>query len=264
MKLVRAHFQNFRLLRRLRLDFSTDSNRKLTVIRAENESGKTTILTALQWAFYGDNALPDGGSEYRLHPIDWDLSEGRSVPVVVEVEFETTSLRHGQRRTMEVTKRYRAIRSAEETLSGTTWCRVASTVKLFLVTNAGDEPIDPPEAQIKEELPFDLRDVFFTDGDRALNFIEATVRAKRERVQKAIRSLLGLGVIKKAQDHVKKAASEVNAAAKSIGSDEKLTRVATRLQEVEADTASLDDEISDANRVPPMPTSQVPWCPASG
>ena len=113
MKLIRAHFQNFRLLRRLQLDFSTDNNRKLTVIRAENESGKTTILTGLQWAFYGDDALPNGGSEYRLHPIDWDMSEGKSVPIVVEVEFETTSLRRGQRRTIEVTKRYRAIRSVQ-------------------------------------------------------------------------------------------------------------------------------------------------------
>lgn len=247
MKLIRAHFQNFRLLRRLRLDFSTDGDRKLTVIRAENESGKTTILTGLQWAFYGDNALPDGGSEYRLHPIDWDSSEGKSVPIIVEVEFETTSLRRGQHGTVEVTRRYRAIRSAEETLSGTTWRRVASTVKLFRITDAGDEPIDPPDAQIKEELPFDLRDVFFTDGDRALNFIEATVRAKRERVQKAIRSLLGLGVIKKTQGHVKKAASEVNTAAKSIGADQKLTSVVTRLQEIETDTAALDDDITDAN-----------------
>lgn len=52
MKLVRAEFENFRLLRHLELDFSTDGAKPLTVIRAENESGKTTILNALQWALY--------------------------------------------------------------------------------------------------------------------------------------------------------------------------------------------------------------------
>ena len=44
MKLIRAEFKNFRLLRDLDLEFSTDSTKRLTVIRAENETGKTTIL----------------------------------------------------------------------------------------------------------------------------------------------------------------------------------------------------------------------------
>jgi len=53
MKLLRAEFENFRLLRSLELRFSTDAEHNLTVIRAANETGKTTILTALQWALYG-------------------------------------------------------------------------------------------------------------------------------------------------------------------------------------------------------------------
>ena len=143
MKLIRAEFENFRLLRHLELDFSTEDKKKLSVIRAENETGKTTILNGLQWALYGDDALPGKGQDYRLHPIDWDASDGKRVPISAQVEFEIT-----------------------------------------------------------------------------LSFIEATVSAttKRERVQKAIRSLLGLGVIEDALKHVRKAASEVNKAAKGIGS----------------------------------------------
>jgi len=70
MKLIRAEFENFRLLRHLKLDFSTDETKKLTVIRAENETGKTTVLNALQWALYGEDALPGKGQDYRLHPIN--------------------------------------------------------------------------------------------------------------------------------------------------------------------------------------------------
>ena len=64
MKLLRAEFQNFRLLRHLELDFSVDAEKNLTVIRAANESGKTTILHALQWALYGDSALPGKGDGF--------------------------------------------------------------------------------------------------------------------------------------------------------------------------------------------------------
>ena len=51
MKLIAAHFENFRLLHNLALEFSADPTRKLTVIRAENETGKTTILHGLKWIF---------------------------------------------------------------------------------------------------------------------------------------------------------------------------------------------------------------------
>jgi DNA sulfur modification protein DndD len=249
MKLLSAEFENFRLLRRLTLDFSTDDAKKLTVIRAENETGKTTILNALQWALYGDDALPGKGQDYRLHPIDWDTSiEGRRVAISAEVEFVTKVYRRRGGAMVESPKRYRIIRSAYETLDGSEWQRSASTVKLFMISSAGSEPVDPAEAIINDELPPELREVFFTDGDRALSFIEATVSVttKRERVQKAIRSLLGLSVIEDAMKHVKKAASEVNRAAKGIGDDAELTRIATDLEQIDKQTGELEERIRDA------------------
>ena len=247
MKLIRAEFENFRLLRHLSLEFSIDDAKKLTVIRAENETGKTTILTGLQWALYGDDALPGKGHDFRLHPIDGDASDGKRVPITVQVEFETTRLRYSQKGFIETTRQYRIIRSTYETLNDAQWERSPSTVKLFHLTDTGSDPIDPPEAVIDDELPEELREVFFTDGDRALSFIEATsARIKRERVQKAIRSLLGLGVIDDTLIHVKKAASDVNKAAKGIGADEKLTQIATRLEQIDKDWSDIEEKIEDA------------------
>ena len=248
MKLIRAEFENFRLLRNLQLDFSTDSEKKLTVIRAENETGKTTILNALQWALYGDDALPGKGQDFRLHPIDWDPSEGKRVPISVQVEFETTVVRRSPRGLIESRRQYRIIRSTHETIDGTTWDRSPTTVRLFDLTDTGSDPINHPEALIDEELPPELREVFFTDGDRALSFIEATVSisTKRERVQKAIRSLLGLGMIEDSLKHVRKASSEVNKAAKGMGADAKLTQIATRLEEIDTVWEDLEDKIEDA------------------
>lgn len=248
MKLIRAEFENFRLLRHLKLDFSTDTEKRLTVIRAANETGKTTILNGLQWAFYGENALPGKGLDYRLHPIDWDASDGKPVLISVQVEFETTRFRRSSKGKFETREQYRIIRSTYETLDGGKWTRTPSTVMLFHLADTGAEPIDPPEAVINEELPPELREVFFTDGDRALSFIEATVSVttKRERVQKAIRSLLGLGVIEDALKHVTRAASEVNKAAKRIGSDDKLTQIATHLEQIDTGSADLEEKIEDA------------------
>lgn len=246
MKLIRVEFENFRLLRDLTLDFSTNDSKKLTVIRAENESGKTTILNALKWALYGDDALPGKRHEYRLSPIDWDISSRTNIPISVQVDFET-SVRHHKSRILS-RRRFRIIRSTSEALKGTEWTPARTTVELFTLDESGASPINSPEARIQDLLPPELQDVFFTDGDRALSFVETTVSSstKRGRVQAAIRSLLGLNVIEDALTHVNKAASDLNKEAKKIGFDEELNNVYTRLIEVEQDIAEYENNVEDA------------------
>lgn len=251
MKLLRAEFSNFRLLRDLELQFSTDSNKKLTVIRAANESGKTTILHALQWALYGDAALPDKGLGFRLHPIDWDDSDGRSVLITATIEFEltTSTYRKSSGGLRETRQRYLLVRSVYEDVDSQVPRRLP-TVDLFTLDDTGTSLIGAPESWINEKLPPDLREVFFTDGDRALSFIEADVArsTKRERVQRAIRSLLGLGVIEDAIKHVRKSATEVNKKAKQIDKGGELDRVASRLVEVENDLEKLEIDLEDAKQ----------------
>ena len=248
MKLLRAEFENFRLLRNIELTFSTDNERNLTVIRAANETGKTTILTALQWALYGDAALPGKGSKYRLHPIDWTAEKGQRIPVTVTVDFEVTTLRKSSRGIIEKRQQYRIVRSAFEEIRGAKWSRQPSTVKLYLLTDRGAEPIESPEVHVNEELPPDLREVFFTDGDRALSFIEAdvAVSTKRQRVQNAIRSLLGLSIIEEAIRHVTKSTSEANKKAKKLQTSGDLNNIATQLQGIEDDMEKKLAEYDDA------------------
>ncbi len=249
MKLLRAEFQNFRLLRDLELNFANDPVRKLTVIRAANESGKTTILHALQWALYGDTALPGKGQGFRLHPIDWNTNEGSRVPITATVEFELSTHRRVAGSLRETRRRFRLVRSAFEEVDSQSR-RPASTVKLFALRDTGVSKIDAPEALIHEELPPELREVFFTDGDRALSFIEADIAlsTKRERVQRAIRSLLGLGVIDDAIKHVRKSASEVNKKARRVGSGTDLNTIASRLVAIANDQEKLESNLKDAKQ----------------
>ena len=247
MKLLHAEFHNFRLLRDLELNFSCDPNRNLTVVRAANESGKTTILHALQWALYGEDALPDKGVGFRLHPVDWDVRDGKHVVITATIEFEVTKYRPVAGRVRETRRRYRLVRSTFEYVDSQER-RPGSTVKLFELTNTGANPIPAPESLINDELPPDLREVFFTDGDRALSFIEANVTrsTKRDRVQRAIRSLLGLGVIGDAIKHVRKSAAEVNKKAKQIGGGGELNKIASRLETIENTCNNLEEGLEDA------------------
>jgi DNA sulfur modification protein DndD len=245
LELVEAHFQNYRLLRDTGVVFSTRSERPLTVIRAENESGKTTLLTALQWAFFGDDALPTlaGGQHYRLHPLDWDTGRhGRRVEIRAEVTFRfrsvTTTPTGGEQ---EREDEYVLQRIAEEQLGeGNAFDRFTRQPTLLHRTHAGYTPIETnPKVLIDSMIPYSLKDVFFTDGDRALAFIEASQDAKRERVRDAIRSLLGLELVEAAQKHVVKALSDMRRAKSAAQGGDDYDRLTNELN-------GLDDEIEAA------------------
>lgn len=249
MKLLRAKFENFRLLRDLELEFASDADKSLTIIRAANESGKTTILHALQWALYEDTALPGKGENFRLHPIDWDAHDNKHVPITATVEFELTTYRQAASKMHETRRRYRLVRSTFEDVDS--WSRRSdSKINLYALNATGANPIDTPEALIKEELPPELREIFFTDGDRALSFIEADVAlsTKRERVQRAIRSLLGLGVIEDSIKHVRKSLTEVNKKTKRIDGGSELNKIASRLEEINRNQNKLEDDLKDAKQ----------------
>lgn len=201
IQITRARFKNFRLLRDVELEFSCDPDHPLTVIRAENGSGKTTILTGMTWALFGDEALPGRRSTYRLHPIDWSpADDGKTVDISVEVSFSMVDEDLG------IQTRYELIRSTQEILDLTGGFQAQKTELIVLrKSSKGDEPISNPNAFVGNKiLPQSLKDVFFIDGDRALAFIEATDErsVKRERVERAVRSLLGLDILESAELHV--------------------------------------------------------------
>lgn len=231
MKLVSASIENFRLLKDVEFDFARERDRNLTVIRAANESGKTTLLAALQWALFGDEGLPDKGRAYRLSPIDSSSSDQVKVRVSVEVVYEV-ELRAG-------TQQYRLTRFVDEIVRGGEYNRGSASVALSRIGKNGEEPIENPESKIRPYLPKELREVFFTDGDRALSFIEGARGDQMKRVEAAIKSLLGLNVVEDALGHVKQVGSNLNSRIRKEAGNVK------ELEDLSSQIGTLEQEIPD-------------------
>ena len=241
MKLLHAHIERFRLLKDISFEFSTHSDRNLTVIRAANESGKTTLLTALQWGLFGDEALPNDRTDFRLSPIDTSSGEKVSVTVSVEIDYEIS-------RGSDVHK-YRLIRFAGETASGAKWKRDSTNIKLFRLRANGAEPLRNPEAHIHSHMPKELRELFFTDGDRALSFIEGSKGEQMDRVEGAIRSQLGISVVEDALNHARKVRSDLNQKfRKNAGNRQELQAVTDRLTALHEEKPRLIDEVRNAKK----------------
>ncbi len=265
IRLKQARFTNFRLLRDVVIPFSTDPSRRLTVIRADNESGKTTALRGLQWALFGNESLPAGGGAFRLHPIDLKVDQSTVVPINVELVFEqSVTIPYGGGTQVET---YRLTRStAEEVMPLTdTFRRHATTLELVRLTDAGERPVANPNAILSAMVPTSLRDVFFTDGDRTLTFIEttATTSTRRQRVEAAIRSLLGLDVLESAIGHVGQVKSDLNSEGARVaqkgrdhdGLRDQLARLESHeerqkadLEQARATLLATDDELRETRK----------------
>ena len=165
--------------------FSTDPSRPLTVIRAANGSGKTSILQALRWGMWGEKGIPPG-----MRLTSTSVSVGESALVQVSVDFSERDTYSGEE------TRYRLIRTCKETRGeGDDYERAVPRERLLKLTDQGAVDIEEGrQARVSAMMPLSLADVFFTDGDSVQNFVSGIHQSERDRqeyVHQAIRQLLG-------------------------------------------------------------------------
>lgn len=235
MRLHSAHITNFKLLEDIHLQFSTESARPLTVIRAENGSGKTSILQALRWAMWGEEGIPLG-----MPLTSSAVPVGQPITVQVSVDFIESDMFSGEE------TRYRLIRTCEETRGGgDNYQRDKSTDRLLMLTDHGSVDIEEGrKAQINAMLPLSLADIFFTDGDAVQNFVSGIDQSQRDRqeyVHQAIRQLLGFDDLESAQTILTTISRRFRRDLRSSGSA-KLREAEQRREEVEKSLGTKEEE----------------------
>ena len=102
---------------------------------------------------------------------------------------------------------------------------------MFIKSNKGYTPVKEGELLVKQMLGSNLKDLFFTDGDRALSFItsELPIGEKRKMVQRAIRDMLGFELLENAGSHVRKALAQIRSEVKEFPGNQEVTRVEEKM-----------------------------------
>lgn len=243
MRLISAHIRNFKLLEDVEIDFSTDPDRPCTIIRAENGAGKTSLLYALLWSFYGSEGLPKDARGLRL--TSTASQTNIPVPIQVRIEFEHFD------ETAGVHTRYRLIRSVTETpRSDNKHERGAPGLKLFRVTKRGDDEIrDGAQAHVLKLMPPRLSKIFFTNGDDVQQFISGFASTERQdSVHEAIRLLLGLEQLEIAsKDLVATSRALKKEIAKAGGTG--LSKIQHRLEEAQEELEDFKRDLTDTTEL---------------
>ncbi len=256
LTLRRIEIENFVCFEELAIEPSTDPDRPLTVIRAENGSGKTTFLRAVRWGMYGDKGLPGTAAQFSLHPVSWHPDEAE-VETRVSIEFETD----GSSRNFEGTdtspilyrldRTVRTIGKATASSNEPDFRRVGEAVTLMVRELNGQWNKHEKHAAvvIEELVPWDLRDFFMMDTDEAADFVGGSENKPisrheyQRKTSEAISSLLGLQLFKAARDRVEARARDFAArATKAIG-DRDLDKLQEQLDQARAEREETEREI---------------------
>ena len=153
--------------------FSTDKTKNVTLIRAENGVGKTSLLAALNWCLFG--FLP-GADEFEnpnnllnLHAKDFD----GETHAKVELEFF-----HGN-------KKFKASRSFQEDI------RKTNTLKLVEIKDGAELPLpqnSKPDRFINSVIPREMAPHFFFYGEAKSKYTGAS---GSKEFGNAVKSILG-------------------------------------------------------------------------
>lgn len=86
MVIKSIEIKNFRQFKDIKLNFSTDSNKNVSIVTGNNGAGKTTLAEAFTWCLYGEisNTKNDVLNKEKIQ----ELKEGYSTGIVVTIELE--------------------------------------------------------------------------------------------------------------------------------------------------------------------------------
>ncbi len=262
MRLVQVQIQNFKLIEDVTLDFSIDNDHPLTVIRAENGSGKTSLLYALIWAFYGSDGLAaQQGEDLRL--TSTAAPSGEPVSVQVRVRFDHTD--EGGDSTS-----YQLIRTVTETPgAGDKVERTDDRHQLVRFTDAGHE--DVPDGLLKKLIPQRLQHVFFTNGDDVQKFISGKLSNQRQKqVHHTIKALLGLDTVRDAVEDLDACFAGIRRrTAKESGddlevADAALAETQEKMATAKADLDSIETRLANMQRARDLDDKELTGLSGSG
>jgi len=222
MKIIKLRVNNFRqFYSEQEIYFSTDNEKNITIIHGENGTGKTALINAFKWCFYGKTDFDNYKEEDLVNEVSLKLSS--EVVVFVECEFIYSNSTY-------VVKRSMTKNSNNKYENKFQFSKIESNGE-YIQQKTGN-------SDINRMLPEELHSYFFFNGERIDKL--ASAEATND-ISNAIRNVMGLVIIDRALDHLKKVLSFFNSERKKLGNE--------NITSLENDREKINRKISDKEHI---------------
>lgn len=222
MKLLKIRIQNFRQFYGTQeIEFSTDSEKGVTLIHGENNGGKTALLNALRWCLYEEttNNLLDSQNLINKHA----LAEGKN-SFSVRIQL------------LHNNKIYEVNRTKSRTNS-------SSVLKLYEIKDGcyAEHPESNPNLLINTFLPTEMSQYFFYQGEGT-----GTLNSQNNfsHIDEAISKVLGLSVAEKTINHLKSIKNGYLKDLKSYDTSHDLSKAINEKSYLEDQIVGYNDQLS--------------------
>ncbi len=210
MKLISIKLCNFRQFYGKTPEINLASGEKnTTIIHGNNGAGKTTLLNAFTWVLYEQFTAAFTSPELLINKqAITEVDTGVSVECWVEIYFEHENKRY------QVKRKCYACRDRDG--------KIQYSQNQYFMLVAGDDgrwypPLQQPDEIINRILPESLHHYFFFDGEHIDRIFR---QANRNHIAEDTKELLGIKVLDRSIEHLKKAKRTLQDELKAIGDNQ--------------------------------------------
>ncbi len=204
MKLKKIELKNFRqFYGEQSIEFSTNKEKNITLIHAENGTGKTALLNSILWCFFEEHTINFKDPKAIINKIS-KFEGGKSCSVSIEFDNDEGDT-------------FRALRSHDGK---------NTKFKVFAIVNGSHNEVDKPNSFINSVIPKDMAKYFFFQGEGIGKMSDSKGSSV---VKQAIREILGFSIAELALRDIRAVKKEFQ---KRLSSSDKTGEVSALQNEI--------------------------------
>ena len=232
MKIKKLVINNFRqYLGEHSFSFAHENRKNVTIIHGSNGAGKTALLNALRWGFYGKHSLPNDEPLY-TSCIRKNIKPEDKITVSVEIEFE------------HELNDFSLVRKQQFRKVNDDYAEELSLPELtldYIDTQGISKSSGAPQNHIRQIIPEGMHPYFFFDGEDINRLGDTNNSSYKAKIKDAIKNLMELTIVDNGILHLQEVAAHFRKEAANAGTEE-TKELEDKIASLEKDLASTKNE----------------------
>lgn len=239
MKIKSLKIENFRQYKGpININFSQNEDKNFTIIEGTNGTGKTTLLNAITWCLYGDELHKDDNSPIYNNIIKNKTNPGERFNVFVELDIIDD-----RGRDVVISRQGEFTKNNDGDIIPPAWGFPPSVV---ININGEDMSLPEPEMYIDRNLPVNIENYFFFDGEKLEEYFDEN---SGNAIKKAVFNISQLNLLDNLNKNLKHRLDDFNGELAKI--DTEVGDISSKISELnsEIETFKIKKEHAQKNKI---------------